>query len=159
GRPGHHLAGGGIDVHHLGQGVVADLAVHGGRGVALRVQVADQDTVPEPCQRGRDVDGGGRLTDATLLVAQGETLGHESHARVSVPARRPAISYARSRPLTTARPRVLAHAIPYAYTRVRSYSRKPFCTAQRPSGSYPPTARTTPASHSSTPLWYSYQSL
>ena len=43
-----------------------------GAGVALRVEVDHEDLQPLQRERGRDVDGGGRLADAALLVRDGE---------------------------------------------------------------------------------------
>ena len=43
-----------------------------GAGVALRVEVDHEDLQSLQREGGRDVDGGGRLADAALLVGDGE---------------------------------------------------------------------------------------
>src|SRR5205814_5692194 len=43
-----------------------DTAAHG--GVALRVKIDEQNTSPGLGERGGEVDAGGRLADATLLI-------------------------------------------------------------------------------------------
>ena len=43
-----------------------------GRGVALRIEIEDQHPLADRGQRGAEVDGGGCLADAALLVRQGE---------------------------------------------------------------------------------------
>ena len=60
-----------VDARHLG--VVVD--AERGAGVALRVDVDDQHGQSGLGQRGGDVDGGGGLADATLLVGDGEDAG------------------------------------------------------------------------------------
>lgn len=55
----------------------AVLDAQGGAGVALRVEVDDEDPLAELGQRRRDVDGGGRLPDPALLVGD-----HEDPRRV-----------------------------------------------------------------------------
>ena len=41
-------------------------------GIALRVEIDHQGPQSLPCQRRRNVDGGRRLPDATLLIGDGE---------------------------------------------------------------------------------------
>ena len=58
-----------------------------GRGVALRVEVEDQHLLADGGQRGAEVDGGGGLADAALLVGDGkdaERAGHGSNPSIWV---------------------------------------------------------------------------
>ena len=59
----------------------------GGR-VALRVEVDHQDPVADLRERGAEVDGGGRLADAALLVGDRDDPGQASSSR-RAPRRRP----------------------------------------------------------------------
>ena len=46
-----------------------------GRGVALRIEIDDQDILADGGERGAEIDGGRRLADAALLVGDGEDAG------------------------------------------------------------------------------------
>ena len=43
-----------------------------GAGVALRVEIDDENAVPRRCQCGRQIDGGRGLADAALLIGDGD---------------------------------------------------------------------------------------
>ena len=43
-----------------------------GRGVALGIEIDDQHPLADRGERGAEIDGGGRLADAALLVRHGE---------------------------------------------------------------------------------------
>ena len=43
-----------------------------GRGVALRIEVDDQDPLADRRQRGAEIDRGGRLADPALLIGERE---------------------------------------------------------------------------------------
>ena len=62
------------DVVHRGL-EVADVDAQAGAGVALRIEVDDQDPVAEVGQAGAEVDRGGGLADAALLVGDGDDPG------------------------------------------------------------------------------------
>ena len=50
-----------------------------GRGVALRIEIEDQHLLADRRQRGAEVDGGGGLADAALLVGDGDARGPAWH--------------------------------------------------------------------------------
>src|SRR6478672_6168879 len=49
---------------------VAPIDAEPGRGIALRIQVDDQHALADRCERGAEIDRGGCLADAALLVGQ-----------------------------------------------------------------------------------------
>ena len=49
-------------------------AAHG--GIALRVKVNEQDAAPRSRQARAQIDAGGCLSDATLLIGDGNDPGH-----------------------------------------------------------------------------------
>ena len=63
-------------VARQGQRVLVHTAAH--RRVALRVEVDQQHPAPRRRERHREVDAGGRLSDAALLVGYRDDLGHGS---------------------------------------------------------------------------------
>ena len=67
--------------HVVGRGA-ARLALDAepGRGVALRVEIDDQDMLADGGERGAEIDGGRGLADAALLV------GDRQHARAGASA-------------------------------------------------------------------------
>ncbi len=61
------------DQHVVGRDpAVAAVDAEPGRGVALRVEVDDQHAFADGGERRAEVDGGGGLADAALLVGDGE---------------------------------------------------------------------------------------
>jgi len=46
-----------------------------GRGIALRIEIDNQDVFADGRERGAEIDGGRGLADAPLLVARTRTLG------------------------------------------------------------------------------------
>ena len=88
------LLGRSRDDHVGGLGLAVQDAVHraafrlleaeGAGGVGLGVQVDEQGGEAEPGEPGRQVDGGGRLADAALLVRDGEDLRHLRRPRWGV---------------------------------------------------------------------------
>ena len=53
------------------------------RGVSLRIEVDDQHPLADGGERGAEIDGGGGLADAALLIGEGEHAGaaraHRAH--------------------------------------------------------------------------------
>mmetsp|Transcript_647 Transcript_647/g.1346 ORF Transcript_647/g.1346 Transcript_647/m.1346 type:complete len:319 (-) Transcript_647:392-1348(-) len=76
--PGLGLGDGGrLQQHVVDRGLelaLVDAGAHG--GIALRVQVHHEHALADLGQAGGEVDGGGGLADATLLVGDAENLGH-----------------------------------------------------------------------------------
>jgi hypothetical protein len=61
-------------IDRLAQGALVDAAAHG--GVALGVEVDQQHALAGCGEAGGEVDTGGRLADAALLVGDTENAGH-----------------------------------------------------------------------------------
>ena len=59
------------DQHVIGRArAIAAVDAETGRGVALRIEIDDQHALADRGQRGAEVDRGGGLADAALLVGQ-----------------------------------------------------------------------------------------
>ena len=72
------------DQHVIGRAVaVAAVDAEAGRGVALRIEIDDQHALADRGQRGAEIDRGGGLADAALLV------GERQNARMAGRVRRP----------------------------------------------------------------------
>ena len=72
------------DQHVIGRAVaVAAIDAEAGRGVALRIEIDDQHALADRGQRGAEIDRGGGLADAALLV------GERQDARMAGRIRRP----------------------------------------------------------------------
>ena len=69
------------DQHVIGRAVAAAAVdAEAGRGVALRIEIDDQHALADRGQRGAEIDRGGGLADAALLV------GERQDARMARPA-------------------------------------------------------------------------
>ena len=59
------------DQHVIGRAVaVAAIDAETGRGVALRIEIDDQHALADRGERGAEIDRGGGLADAALLVGE-----------------------------------------------------------------------------------------
>ena len=66
------------DQHVIGRAAaVAAVDAEAGRGVALRIEIDDQHALADRGERGAEIDRGGGLADAALLV------GERQHARMA----------------------------------------------------------------------------
>ena len=59
------------DQHVIGRaGAVAAIDAEAGRGVALRIEIDDQDALANRCERRAEIDRCGCFSDAALLIRQ-----------------------------------------------------------------------------------------
>ena len=64
------------DQHVIGRvAPVAAVDAEPGRGIALRIEIDDQHPLADRGQRGAEIDRGGGLADAALLVGEREDRG------------------------------------------------------------------------------------
>jgi hypothetical protein len=73
-RPGAGGGDAGLAAQHVeaGDGPLILRDADAGRGVALRVEIEDQHLLADGCEGGAEIDGGGGLADAALLIGYGK---------------------------------------------------------------------------------------